>query len=401
MKILYFNYLYDLYGVSIGSTIKAERLMAALSEFGFDVQIFWLKKQPQTGTENNKKKALNETLKQYLARYLHDLKALLLNIRYIYEEYKIVKKQKPDLIIARLDLYLFSALLISKLKKIPLIIEADAPCVYEAREFHPQYWGIPNLAEFIEKLNLYQADLSICVSNEAKKYFLKYGVPDQKLNVVTNGADINLFNNEFQNEKIISTYGLKNKIVIGFIGSFHLWHGVENLIHLIKQVVCINQRVVFLLVGQGGPMQSSIESFIETNNLSDKVIKTGYISHDEIPEYISAMDVVLAPYPGLKFFYYSPVKIFEYMACGKPVVSTKIGQIAELIEDGYNGMICSPDNLDEMYNKIKRLVNEPGLRNRIGENARNSILQNHSWREKGRQLSKMCNEVINSYKGKA
>ncbi len=397
MKILYFNYLYDLYGVSIGSTIKAERLMTSLSEFGHNVQILWRKKQPAKNTGNNKKIETKEFFKKYLARYLHDPKTFLVNIKYIYEEYKLVNKHTPDLIIARLDLYLFSALLLAKLKKIPIIIEADAPCVYEAREFHSQYWAIPGLAEFIEKLNLRLADKNICVSNVAKEYFLKYGVAAEKFDVITNGADVHRFNGNIKkDENILNKYDLKDKIVIGFVGSFHLWHGVENLKYLIQKVVPLDHRIVFLLVGQGGPMQSSIEAFIKSNNISNRVVMTGYVSHDQIQNYISVMNIVLAPYPALKFFYYSPVKIYEYMSCGKPVVSTKIGQIAEVIDDGFNGLVCSPDDLGEMYEKIKKLVNDPVLRNRLGENARNTILKKHSWQAKGQQLSNSCVEIINS-----
>ena len=178
MKIVYFNYLYDLYGISIGSTIKAERLMEALGNEGHEIKIYWRKKQPLSGENERSRPSFRDILKKKFSKYIHDIKLFLVNFKYIIEEYKILKREAPDLLIARMDLYVFSALLVSKKLKIPIINEADAPCVYEAQEFHKEFWSIPKLAAFIEKSNLKRSELNICVSQTAKDYFLNYGIQD-------------------------------------------------------------------------------------------------------------------------------------------------------------------------------------------------------------------------------
>ena len=397
MKIVYFNYLYDLYGISIGSTIKAERLMEALENEGHEIKIYWRKKQPISGEAERSHPSIRDILKKIFSKYVHDMKLFLVNFKYIFEEYKILKQEAPDLLIARMDLYVFSALLVSKLLKIPMINEADAPCVYEALEFHKEFWSIPKLPAFLEKSNLKQSELNICVSQTAKEYFLNYGIQDNKVKVITNGADVNKFHKDINSSKVVEKYDLKDKIIIGFVGSFHIWHGVENLINIIKNVLSKNTEVVFLLVGQGGPMKSSLEGFIKTEKLFKNVYMAGYIPPSEIPNYISAMDIVVAPYPKLKFFYYSPVKIFEYMACQKPVLTTNIGQISEIITDGENGVLCKPDDSDELLNKLLQLIVDREKRKKIGLNARKTIVDSHTWSIKAAEWSDYCTSVVRQF----
>lgn len=395
MKIVYFNYLYDLYGISVGSTRKAENLMSDLSKLGNEVKIYWLKKQPKNNTKFRKQD--NSFFKRLLSKYLHDLKQLLLNFKYIIKEFRIIAVEQPDLIISRLELYLFSSLLLSKLMKIPIIIEADAPCVYELKEFSKEFWRIPWLAGFIERLNLKKADISVCVSNAAKQYFIDQGVPEHKLVVITNGADIDKFHPLVDKTPILKK-DISGKTVVGFVGSFHFWHGIENLIEVIKKTIQAYQNTIFLLVGEGGPMKQKLEHVVKHEGLQRLVILAGYISYEDIPEYISAMDIVLAPYPKLKFFYYSPVKIFEYMSSGKPVITTNIGQISEVIKNGYNGFLTEPDNIEQILSKLLELLVNPELRSSIGKNARETIIANHTWMKKASQLSEICNNVVNKHK---
>ena len=143
------------------------------------------------------------------------------------------------------------------------------------------------------------------------------------------------------------------------------------------------------MVGSGGPMKEKLQEVITQEKLQNRAILTGFVTHDKIPEHIAAMDIVLAPYPELDFFYYSPLKVFEYMACGKPVITTKIGQNQELISDGQNGYLCEPGNLEEMVEKISVLISDPELRIQMGRTSRNLIEENHSWKMKAQNLSNL------------
>ena len=146
-------------------------------------------------------------------------------------------------------------------------------------------------------------------------------------------------------------------------------------------------------IGSGGGMEPKIKAFAQKHNLQKNIIQTGYVGHDEIPAHLSVMDIVLAPYPNLKFFYYSPVKIFEYMAAGKAVVSTNIGQIKEIIYNGEDGILCQPDNFDEIVTSIEWLLEHPEKRKRIGASARQTIREHHTWLRKAKEWESICQNV--------
>jgi len=141
-------------------------------------------------------------------------------------------------------------------------------------------------------------------------------------------------------------------------------------------------------------MKPMLEKFIADNELGDRAILTGFVPHADIPKYIAAMDIVLAPYPGLDFFYYSPVKIYEYMSSGKPVVTTRIGQIAEIIENRRNGFLTEPNDIGNIELIIQELLNEPELREKVGAAARKDVLEKFTWEKRGEQLSELCQKCI-------
>jgi len=91
------------------------------------------------------------------------------------------------------------------------------------------------------------------------------------------------------------------------------------------------------------------------------------------------MDVCVAPYPRLARFYFSPLKVYEYMAAGLPVIASKVGQLAELIEDGVNGLLYPPNNPSALATALDRLRCAPEVRARLGRAARATVLRDHTW----------------------
>ncbi len=392
MKITYFNYLYDLLGSSIGSTIKAIELMRSLVQLGHEVTIHWRKKQPSV--KNTNVYVLDQgSIKKFLAQYLHDPKQFLSNFTYIPGDIRILKQEKPDLLISRLDLYSFSSLIAAKYLNVPTIIEADTPMVYEARTFNGRYKGYPGLAEFVERKNFELSDAAFCVSNDARKHFIKERKAPEDLTMISNGVDIEKFTPDLDVE-LKNSLGFTDEIIVGFSGSFHYWHGVDNLAIVIQRTLRENPNIRFLLMGQGGPMQKMLQEALEVDEFKNKVIFTGLIDHDKVSPYLAIMDIVLAPYPELEFFYYSPVKVYEYMACGKPVIASRLGQICELIEDGENGFLTKPGSIDEIVNLILDLSNNKNKRLEIGKTARKYIEKNHTWEQKAKELEALCMDVL-------
>jgi glycosyltransferase involved in cell wall biosynthesis len=91
------------------------------------------------------------------------------------------------------------------------------------------------------------------------------------------------------------------------------------------------------------------------------------------------MDVAVAPYPNLTRFYFSPLKVYEYMAAGLPVVASRLGQLEGLIRHGINGLLCPPGDAAALADTLAGLRADPGLRRRLGETARATVLRQHTW----------------------
>ena len=216
------------------------------------------------------------------------------------------------------------------------------------------------------------------VSNQLKQFYVERNIPASKIQVIFNGADEKKFNPSISSQKVREEYSLGDKKVVGFVGSFHYWHGIDHIQSFILNILANYQNTVFLLVGYG-PLKNNLENFVKQQGITNKVFLPGYIEYDHIPFYLAAMDVVIAPYPNYSFFYYSPIKLFEYMAAGKCVIATAIGQIKEVIEDGINGMLFQPGNYDEMLKKTFLLLQNNSLRKTMGKAARKTIEENYTW----------------------
>ena len=119
-----------------------------------------------------------------------------------------------------------------------------------------------------------------------------------------------------------------------------------------------------------------------------------------MPDYLAAADVLIAPYKLKKGFekvgfYNSPVKLFEYMAMGKPIITSNIGQISEIIEHGETGLLIEPGNYKEFASGILKLVENPQLRDKLGFNARAEFERNYTWEMNAMKVIAVYEELLN------
>ena len=391
MKLLYFNYMADLYGRSIGSTIKAKKLLSNLERAGHKVDYYWrfggARKRPETPSPARPP----SPFRHFIRKLFYTPKTILQNNFEIIAEFVYIQKAKPELIIVRLDAFRISAVILARLMNVPVLLEADGAMSYEWLHYHNDGALWKSFLLFFERIDIRLAEKIFVQSNVTKQYYVTtQAVRREKITVITNAADIPLRRKKMPpevKEKINFPSGAR---VIGFIGSLHLWHGVDNLHRLMASLIPKYADLYFLFVGSGGPMTVKLRSQCQKGEWQHRVVFIDYLDHELIPFCLEVMDIALAPYPDSGLFYYSPVKIFEYMAGGKVVVTTKVGQIAEIIQDGENGIFFDPNNNDDLENKITRLLDNPSLGYRIGANAREFIAQGRTWKDKSRELEKLC-----------
>jgi glycosyltransferase involved in cell wall biosynthesis len=112
---------------------------------------------------------------------------------------------------------------------------------------------------------------------------------------------------------------------------------------------------------------------------------------------VDAMDIVIAPYPRLSFWYPSSMKVFEYMSSQKAVLASAVGQVCEIIQDGENGFLFDPEDMDAFIAKVLRLVDDKNLRIRLARNARKTVLEKYTWVGHARTMEGVFCEVIEKY----
>lgn len=392
MKIVYFSYIEDIHGISIGAACKTKEFLNGLYQLGHEIHLFWRSHRPLQNERETFERKTNSPLRKFFRRYYHEPKLLLSNVKHIVQENKILKNIEPDVVVARLSLLRFSSLLLCQLKKIPFVIEIDNPPIYENSTFYGKdYFHLNFFSETIERSNLLHADAMIVVSNVLRDYFIGKGASEDKLFFIPNGADPDKFFPRPKDVNLSKEFNVRNELVIGWIGSG--WKWLETMVDAVGHILVQRKDVKFLFVG-GCPDNMRLQQIARELNCPNRVILKEYIPYEKVPQYLSLMDIVIAPYPKMELWYPSPLKVFEYMAGGKVVVANAEGQLKEVIQDGYNGCFFDSEIQDDLANKILHLIDSPDLRERMGVAARKTILEKYTWKHHAQTIESILLDVL-------
>ncbi len=384
MKISYFNHLFDTAGDSVGPINKTRTIAANLEKKGYCVFLNWIEGDPDltsSGKESEKTTIdTRKSLKPALSPFLHEPKKILANLRIFIKGFRIIRNQKPNVIIERQVWNSAAIAVLARIFDIPLIVESAAPCLFEYRHYYGRdNVHIPFLPFLLERYTLDTAKAVFSISEVLKEHYVNdRNINGDKIYVIPNGADPDLFQPRPKEKQMIKDFGLAGKTVVGWVGSSISWSGVEKLVDVIKKTLDRRDNVAFMFVGN---FNKSIfqESSLTADEIERGLVFTGIVPHDDLNRYLGCMDIVLAPYPIVDFWWASSIKIFEYMAAAKPVIATAIGQIKDIISDESDGVLLYSESADEMVEKIVYLIDHPGLRKEIGARAREKIISEYTW----------------------
>lgn len=292
------------------------------------------------------------------------------------------RSNKFGLIYERYSLFATAGCMFAQSTNLPFVLEVNAPLVMEASRYR-QLSQMP-LARSVEQYLFTNADHIISVSERLRDYIVEV-VPEARVTVVPNGVSLENFESETD---VISW---RNKLtgkpdeafIIGFVGSVKPWHGVDLLMETTSQLVNMDSTYSMCVVGTGDEdYESQLHKQCSELNLSDNLSFTGAVAFEDIPHVLKSMDVLVAPYPDLSHFYFSPLKLFEYMAAGKPIIASDIGQIASLLQHEKTALLVPPGNPEAMADAIRRLRNDTDLAQSLSMNALNEVRINHTWRRR-------------------
>ncbi len=284
-----------------------------------------------------------------------------------------LEREAPfDLIYERYSLWNFTAMEYARSLGIPGLLEVNAPLI-EEQEKHR---GLSDRAsaERVAERVFSAATALIAVSEEIKTYLEGYPEVGQRVHVIPNGVNPDRFPTTIK-PSIPASPGT---FIVGFVGTLKPWHGLPILVEAFDQLYqqCSDTRL--LIVGDG-PERESLVADLSARGLLNAAHFTGAVAPIEIPGLLASMTVAVAPYPAQTDFYFSPLKVYEYMAAGLPVVASDIGQLKSLIEDEANGLLVPPSDPVALATALARLRQDPSLANRLGQAARKVMMQNHTW----------------------
>jgi glycosyltransferase involved in cell wall biosynthesis len=157
------------------------------------------------------------------------------------------------------------------------------------------------------------------------------------------------------------------------------WHGLDVLVDAFAIALEVSPSLRLLVVGDG-PERASVEGRIAAAGIADHVTLTGAVPPAAIPGLLAGMDIAVAPYPDLLDFYFSPLKLYEYMAAGLAVVASRVGTIPHDVRDGREGLLYPPGSTSALADALLRLAADEPLRRRLGRAGRAAVCRDHTWR---------------------
>jgi glycosyltransferase involved in cell wall biosynthesis len=279
---------------------------------------------------------------------------------------------------------------------IPYIITVDADPVFELEVQGVPLKGLQSVLAHWEARQTYRiARRVLCLSEATRQRLIEYWkVPEKKIVVLPLAADIDLFGRQQGGDEIRRSLGFGDEPVIGFVGSFQMWHGLEDLVESFARVRERFPNARLLFIGDG-PGRWGVEERARKLNVQDAVTITGRVKYRDIPRYLAAADVVAAPYPKLKHeMWFSPLKLYEYMAAGKAIVATRCGQIPDVIQDGSTGLLVEPGDTAGFAHALCQLIADSDLRRRLGAFARRQAEARHSWAHLTERLEEIYRDVL-------
>ena len=377
MRILYHHRIRS----KDGQFVHLEEMIHALSALGHEVEVVGPRhvEDERFGADAG----YVASLKKWMPGAAYET----LELGYALADYRrlsaAVRAFRPDVIYERYNLYFPSGIWARRRFRVPLLLEVNAP-LYEERR---RYGGIalPGLAQWSERHAWRGADLVLPVTEVLAGYVAAAGVPRERIHVIPNGINEQAFASLPDREAAKRALGLAGRFVLGFVGFMRDWHGLDRVLHFMNEHPRGDLHA--LLVGDG-PDGERLRRIAGELGLASRLTITGVMERTAVPSAIAAFDVALQP---AVVEYASPLKLFEYLYVGLPIVAPDSPNIREVLSDGENGLLFDPRDDASFRGVLERLLADEMLRLRLAARARETVqLRDLTWASNARRVTRLA-----------
>ena len=306
------------------------------------------------------------------------------------------KTIKKILVENSIDLIFLYGVATNGIQCIELSRELNIPIVFRALDVAHKLVRIPFLQNHTKKLEksiFSSADLVLTTTPQLSNYAEEMGSNSDCIKYFPLGVNSRYFKPMKKNNELLQELGIQtNDRIILFMGTLYPWAGIDHILknfHLLQNKI---KQIKFVIIG-GGPDFNRLKSLSNELQLNKNIIFTGFVEQKKIPEYIAIADICLNPFViNTLTDRVIPTKILEYLACGKPVLSTPLKGTVELLPNENYGIVYS--QLDDFISSIEKLLQNKAHLDKLGENGFSYVKKNHYWDSLADQLIKIFDNLI-------
>lgn len=357
-----------------GASVHVQEVIRALRADGHDVTVFCTRRDDHVPDDLADLRVISHSL-PHTEDTADRERAIAENARRLAG---LAAAEPYDLVFERYSLFSDAGAQLADALAVPLVVEVNAPLVAEQRQ-HRELVDESGAYRATVRL-LDRADLIACVSGPVADWVATTVGRDQAITVIPNGV-----NTDRIRPRPDAAPTVDQPVRIGFVGTLKPWHGTDLLVRAAAGLpVQVRAGVAVDVIGTG-PEQPALERLAAGLGIADRVTFHGVVPPARMPEMLRQLDIAVAPYPPGDH-YFSPLKVYEYLAAGLPVVSSAIGTLPEVLQHGRAGVLVPPGDVPALTAALAALVTDPGRRSALGRRARDLAVTEHDWRLRCRTI---------------
>jgi glycosyltransferase involved in cell wall biosynthesis len=267
--------------------------------------------------------------------------------------------------------------IIARVMNLPYVVFVNG----DIEDFEAQHYSrlILNWIDLMRRINFKFTNGVITISDKLKEImYKKYRISLKKITILNNAADPDFFK-PMERDEACRILGLtKECFYVGFLGGLYPWHGVDYLIKSAPLVLDRYPEVNFIIAGHG-PLRNELMHSADELGVAANFMFPGEVSFDLVPTYINAFDICVVFFKPIRKNPGSPIKLFEYLACAKPVIASDAGGYGALVERLEAGIGVDAQNPKALAGVIITLLENKDLREMMGRNGRDAVIREFSW----------------------